>query len=50
MANKDTKAQKRFVDQPGQWTNETPKAVRDRQKKDWDKFFAGQKKKDSKKK
>ena len=38
----DKKAKQRFVDQPGQWKNITPKAVKERQKGDWDKFFAGQ--------
>ena len=43
MAGKDTqKAKQRFVDQPGQWKDATPKSVKERQKKDWDKFFAGQ--------
>ncbi len=45
----EIKAQKRFVDQPGQWQNVTPESVKRRQAKAWKErektMSAGQKKK-----
>ena len=32
---------KRFVDQPNQWRDVTPKAVKQRQDKEWAEFYAG---------
>lgn len=38
-ASADAKrGQKRFVDQPGQWRDITPKSVKARQAKDWKKL------------
>lgn len=33
-------AQKRFVDQPGQWTNTTSKKTMERQDKAWREFYS----------
>jgi hypothetical protein len=36
--NDENKAVSRYVDQPGQWTDRTPAAVKKRQQRDWAKL------------
>ena len=36
----NSKAIKRYVDQPGQWRDTTPKSVKQRQEKAWNEFNA----------
>ena len=47
MAKNDDerKARARYIDQPGQWVDITPKNVKKQQKKAWDALFAMDKKK-----
>ena len=40
MPNNKRKAQQRFIDQPGQWVDDTPKSVKERQEKAWKEFQA----------
>ena len=46
----EIKARQRYVDQPGQWVDETPKAVKARQDKALKALMASMKKSESKKK
>ena len=44
------KANMRFVDQPGQWVDTTPKSVKARQQKAWERLMASEIKKPTNKK
>lgn len=51
-AEDERKARARYIDQPGQWTDVTPKSVKKRQDKAWTELLNGHAKqtKDQKKK
>ena len=48
-ADDERRGRSRFVDQPGQWVDRTPSAVKKRQAKDWGKLDEMMKKKTKKK-
>ena len=40
MPGTEKKAKQRFVDQKGQWVDDTPKSIKERQEKAWKDFQA----------